>query len=289
VVPVANVGIRLAAATSLLSGAAAIDDKVVDGDLPGWAEAASARLAAGARRRGEGLAAESGFDAGPLAGAAAAATAAEAAGSTLDDFLAPSGRAGAALFAHTALVAGRPQNQASLGRAGDAFGRLVHLLDAVTDYRADGRSGSFNPLAATGTGPAEAYLAARGLVAALRAGLADTTLVDPDLAVTLLGPVLEGAVERTFGTRSAPGRATLRTAATVMALPAILAGVLGGGRRWGRRRPDYYDPYYQSPYGGYGYRRRGPDCCDLLACNCCANMACNGCCGSDDDCCLCCW
>jgi hypothetical protein len=38
-----------------------------------------------------------------------------------------------------------------------------------------------------------------------------------------------------------------------------------------------YPPPGTPPYG-YGYRRVGPSCGQLLACNCCANLACNACC-----------
>lgn len=276
-------GIRLAAGASLLGGAAGVDDKVTDGDLPGPVGSTAVTLSQRARRHGERLAAETGFDADTFTGAAAGAAQAEVEGRTLDDYLAASGAAGGELFAHTAVVAGRPANAHPLRRAGDAFGRLVHLLDAVDDYHQDQARGAFNPLAASATRPVDAHRVARGLAGEVAAALAEVDFVDADLANALLGPTLERAVERSFRARPA---ATAAVAA--LAVPAVVGAIFGGRRGW-RRRPPYGDPYYPPDYG-YGYRRRGPrfSCCDLLACDCCANMACSDCCGGGDDCCCCC-
>jgi hypothetical protein len=285
-------GIRFAAGASLLNGGASLDDKIVDADVPGWTAPALGRAAKAARRHGIRLTDESGFEAAAFADASRAAATAEVTGTTLDEYLEPAGRAGAALFGHTAQVAGRPQNEEPLNRAGGAFGRLVHLLDAVEDYRSDLERGAFNPLAASATPPDEAHREARHLAGSVHAAVDEAFFVDPALASALLGPVLEQAVERRFRPHRA-GSAAVAAMAVPMVLPAIF-----GGRRWGRRPPpgyyggpygpyDPYDPYY----GGYGYRRRfgGFSCCDLLACNCCANCACNECCGGgDDDCCCCC-
>lgn len=105
VVPASHPGTRFAAGASLLNGASALDDKVADGDLPTWTTSLGRRVVdrvtAGARRQGRRLTDESAFDADPFAGAAQAAAAVEGTGRTLADFLAPAGRAGGALFAHT--------------------------------------------------------------------------------------------------------------------------------------------------------------------------------------------
>ncbi|HWE57585.1 MAG TPA: DUF5685 family protein [Acidimicrobiales bacterium] len=305
VVPTDHPATRFAAGASLLNGGSALDDKIADGDIPAAASSLAARVATGARQGGLRLTAESGFPAAPFAGAARAATAIENVAHSLDDLLAPAGAAGAALLAHTAKVAGRPENEAALGRAGDAFGRLVHLLDAVDDFERDRAAGAFNPLAATGTDQAAAHALARQLVATIGGALDEVEMADPGLARQLLGPVLERSVARRFTapagvtplrrrsrtatagpvgatkpvrTRSATGAA----AAAVVALPAMLPAIFGGGRRGWRRRPPYGDPYY-----GGGYGRRGPSCCDMLACDCCANLACDDCCGGGDDCCCC--
>lgn len=333
VVPATNAGARLAAAGSLLAGSAAIEDKVRDHDIPRVADPVASRWAGRTLTVGRRLAGESGLDGDLLARGGRRAAQAETSGGSLSDLLAASGEVVAELFAHTAAVAGKPANSEPLRRAGDAFGRLVHLLDAVDDYPSDVRHGRFNPLAATSTSPDAARRLALDLAASIREAIGAADLVDPRLALTLLGPVLERSVKRAF-TRTAggeketgaaghecssAGHVALRgadpdagsahcssgrglaartrrvaasagaTLAAVAAGPALLFGIFG---RPGRRRPPYYgDPYGPPPgyggYGGYGYRRRGPSCCDMLACDCCANMACSDCCGGDD-CCVCC-
>lgn len=291
VIPSDASGARLAAAASLLAGEAALEDKVRDGDIPGPLRRPASRRALGAGRHGVRLAAQTGLDPGILSAAASEAAAVEASPSaTLEELLAPSGRAVAALFAATADVAGRPGNRALLARAGDAFGRLAHLIDAVEDYAGDLRRGAFNPLARTATAPVDARRLADQLVRTVSSSVAEMQLRDPDLVLALLGPVLERTVARTF--RGAPRpttdesrRAAAAPALATMALPLLTLGIFGG-----RRRPPrgYYDPYYGPPPGYGGYGRRGPSCCDLLACDCCANMACDDCCGGGDDCCVCC-
>jgi hypothetical protein len=293
VLPATSDAARFAAAGSFLAGAAAVEDKIRDRDVPQVAAPAAARWAKTAGERGRRLAGESGFDGSVLSQATQAAAAAENTSEDLDGLLAASGRAVAALFAHTAIVAGKPVNAAALGRVGDAFGRLVHLLDAVEDFQSDVRRGNFNPLAATGTPPGEARRVADRLVAEIGAGLAGVDMADPELVCALLGPTLERSVARYFGSTPAPKPARSREpgrfgvgVAAAVALPVAIAGIFGGGRGW--RRPPYYDDPYTRPGYGYGYRRRGPNCCECLACDCCANMACGDCCGGDDDCCVCC-
>lgn len=302
VLPATNPGARLAAAGSLLAGSAAIQDKVQDHDIPRWADPVATRWAGRRVEAGRRLAAESGLDRDVLARGVRDATAAERSGGSLADLLAASGKSVAELFAHTAVVAGKPGNEEPLRRVGDAFGRLVHLLDAVEDFGADRRRGRFNPLAATSTPPDDARRLALRLVADVGEGLSEVELVAPDLARVLLGPVLERSTRRAFsfdpghereGAKEHTATVGRRAAAVVgtvtaaAAAPAVVLGIFG--RPWRRRPPYYGDPYGPPPgYGGYGYGRRGPSCCDLLACDCCANMACNDCCGGDDDCCVCC-
>jgi hypothetical protein len=291
VVPSSSPAARFAAAGSFLAGSAALEDKVLDSDLPALAVPSADRFARRSSARGRRLAGESGFDSIVLSRAARDAAAVEGPRASLDDLLAPSGRAVAALFAHTAHVAGRPANAERLAQVGDAFGRLAHLLDAVEDFEADRRRGKFNPLAATGTAPEQARRVATDLLASIREALAGVEMVDPELAQALLGPTLERSVARHFGPdqaapeRRQPGHATVGAVA-IAAAPVALLGMFG--RRW-RRRPYYDDAYPPPGYGyGYGYGRRGPGCCECLACDCCANAACNGCGGGDDDCCICC-
>jgi hypothetical protein len=126
----------------------------------------------------------------------------------------PTETATAAAFAHTALLAGRPENAAPLAEAGRFFGRLAHLLDAVEDREADAVSGAWNPLTATGTGLDEARRlcedALHGVRLALReAGLPGAGGRLPErhsangrLAHMLLVHELRRSVDRAFGTTS---------------------------------------------------------------------------------------
>ncbi|MBU3066195.1 hypothetical protein KO481_32345 [Nocardia sp. NEAU-G5] len=102
----------------------------------------------------------------------------------------------AELFAHSAVLAGRPENASALRDAGWHFGRIAHLADAIEDLDEDRQRGKFNPLAATGTSTEEAY----GLLresnsrveeALWRAGLAGV----PTVRWALLDP-LTGVVRR---------------------------------------------------------------------------------------------
>ena len=307
---------RLAAAGALLSGGAGLADKAGDGDLP-RALRAPAR---GAARRlatvGSDVAASVGLDPAPVLDAPLRAGEVEARpGSTLDELLAPAGEAVGALFAHTAVVAGRPGNAAALADAGRSFGRLVHLLDAVEDRAEDATGGRFNPLAATGTDAPSARALADRLVDGVRAALGRAELADRALVDVLLGEELDRAVDRALPVEvHVPVQRTAGPFAVLLGLWALLLqGVFvggswggsscGGPRRPRRYPPGYYPPgaYGPAPYGGqrgYGYgpprrrpavdpwgypvqyRRRsvGPSCGNLLACNCCANLACNACC-----------
>lgn len=290
VIPSGDRGARLAAAATLLAGEAALEDKLRDGDLPGPLRRPAARQARAAGWHGARLAADPGLAPGVLSEAAAGAAAVEGSpGATLEELLAPSGRAVAELFARTADVSGQPGNRALLARAGDAFGRLAHLIDAVEDYGRDARRGAFNPLARTAMAPVDARRLADQLARTVSNSVSEMELRDPDLVRALLGPVLDRSIARTFRGVAEPAREeSHRSAGAVLAamvLPLVTLGIFGG-----RRRPPrgYYDPYYGPPPGYGGYGRRGPSCCDLLACDCCANMACDDCCGGGDDCCVCC-
>lgn len=279
---------RLAAAGALLTGAAGLDDKLQDGDLP-WPTRAPARHAA-TRLRGAGTALAAGVALDPsavLAAPAASARAELAESPSLPSLLAPTGEAVASLFAHTALVAARPDNAPALADCGRAFGQLVHLLDAVQDLQADAAAGRFNPLQATGTEADAARRLADALVAEVADALARTELEDPALLQVLLGRELVSAVHRVLPppVPSVPAQrgSAVGVLAPLLALWALLTQtIIIGGGSWssgGRRRRSrrgYAQGYGRPP--GYGYRRSGPGCGQLLACNCCANLACNACC-----------
>ena len=277
---------RLAAAGALLTGGAGLTDKVGDGDLPAPTRGAARRMGNRFTRRGVALAESVGLDPAPVLLAPGEAARVERVhAADLGALLAPSGEAVAALFAHAAAVAGRPHNAEPLREAGDAFGRLVHLLDAVEDREADEAAGRFNPLTATGAGDAAARELAEDLVRAVQSGVRRADLTDRALVDVLLGRELQHAVHRVLPPlvavpsqrRSAVGA----VAALTLMLHAVFIGGSGGccgptvrggyGYPQGRRRRGYPPPTY-------GYRRVGPSCGEMLACNCCANLACNACC-----------
>jgi hypothetical protein len=287
---------QLAAAGSLLAGAAGLADKVSDRDIPGPIRPAARAMGRRLAGKGKRLANQIRLPTQPVLEAPTASARLEAQpAATLTELLTPAGLAVAELFAHTAAVAGCPGNETSLRKVGDAFGRLVHLVDAVDDLDADRRNKRFNPLTATTTNLHEARAFAERLRAEITTGLHAATFADRELLDVLLGPVLDQACRRTFGDRGS------RTAApfTVLGigLGVATAGVFGGP--FGRRRRRSYDPRddprynpnydYDPRYAGYGRRSRrrgGMSCCDILACDCCANMACGDLCGGD--CCVCC-
>ncbi|MCP2276469.1 DUF5685 family protein [Nocardia amikacinitolerans] len=109
---------------------------------------------------------------------------------TLDELTAPAALCAAELFAHTAILANRPENADQLRTAGRHFGRIAHLSDAIADYDDDTAHGRFNPLAATGTTLAESYELVRQSDAELRRALAAARLADvPTVRWMLLDPL----------------------------------------------------------------------------------------------------
>ncbi|MFG1790454.1 DUF5685 family protein [Nocardia sp. NPDC049149] len=177
-------GVQLATTASLLLASAKIRDHVADGDARALARTPMAKAAA----RWAGQARESaqriGLDVEPLVAALGAQTQLEAAAlagaSTIrvpeplaasrfwreamsDDAeplawtTAPTQLCASEFFAHTAVLADRPDNIDALRAAGWQFGRIAHLADAVQDYEQDQARGRFNPLAATGTSMPQAY------------------------------------------------------------------------------------------------------------------------------------
>ena len=283
---------RLAAAGALVTAAAGLADKVGDGDLPRAARLPSQRVAARLDRAGTTLAALVGLDPSAVRAAPAASAAVEGLHDVgLRPLLAPAGEAVASLFAHTSVVAGQPGNGPALARAGRAFGALVHLLDAVEDHASDQAAGRFNPLSATQTPPDGARQLAEELVEEVRSALAGAEFADRALVDVLLGGELARAVQRVLPDRPPPSVPTQRTGVLALLLavllsPAVFIGGSWGGGSWGPRRrrrfgdsrPTYGYPPAGPPQYGYGYRRVGPSCGQLLACNCCANLACNACC-----------
>jgi len=197
-------GARLAASVSLLLAAAKVDDHVADGDgvygrtpVRGAARRLARRWAEDARASGRRL----GFDAQALLAAADRQTTVEEALGPGDDLLAataPTEEATGEAFAHTALLAGRPGNEAPLREAGRLFGRVAHLLDAVEDQAADRARGAWNPITATGTDITRVRQLCDDAVLGVRLALAEAEFTDGRLVHALLVHELDRAVRRVF-------------------------------------------------------------------------------------------
>ncbi|MER5554301.1 DUF5685 family protein [Streptomyces sp. NPDC002793] len=201
-------GARLAAAVSLVLASAKVRDHVADRDgllrrRP--VAAAARRVAAGWDRAGARTGAELGFDTAVLVDAVDRQTGIESLagpGTPLLTVTEPTETATAAAFAHTALLAGKPQNVVPLAEAGRLFGRLAHLLDAVEDREADAASGAWNPLTATGTPLTEARRLCDDALHGVRLAMRDAEFTDGTLAHVLLVHELRRSVDRAFGSTS---------------------------------------------------------------------------------------
>jgi hypothetical protein len=199
-------GARLAAHAALLLAAGHLTDHVDDGQgvLRHRPAAALTRRVADRWSARARATAPAGFDPSALIAVPARQYAVEhsAGAVTLDEATAPTADAVAATFAHTALLAGRPDNAAPLATAGAAFGRLAHLLDALDDLDDDRRAGRWNPIDATGAGVAATRALARRQVETLGATIPVIELPSPHaldarLAHRLLVHETGRAVDRT--------------------------------------------------------------------------------------------
>lgn len=199
-------GARLAAAVSLVLASAKVRDHVADRDgllARRPVAAAARRVAAGWDRAGARTGAQLGFDTALLVDAVDRQTGIEllaGPGTPLLTVTEPTETATAAAFAHTAVLAGKPQNAGPLAEAGRLFGRLAHLLDAVEDQEADAASGAWNPLTATGTSRAEARRLCDDALRGVRLALRDAEFADAKLAHVLLAHELRRSVDRAFAT-----------------------------------------------------------------------------------------
>jgi hypothetical protein len=196
--------VRLAAVVSLALAAARVRDHIDDRDGMVGATGvrpAARRLAERWVRQGTDTGHTLGFDTGVLVAAMDRQAALEASagpGSPLLLVTEPTETAVAEAFAHTAVLAGRPDNAAPLREVGQLFGRVAHLLDAVEDYRDDVARGKWNPLAATAT-PVEAVRTlCDDAVLGIELALADVEFTDGRLAHRLLTGEVRRAVKRTF-------------------------------------------------------------------------------------------
>ena len=173
---------------------------------------------------------------------------------------APTARAAGRIFASSAVLTGRLENEEPLRAIGEAFGALAHLLDAAQDLAADRRSGAFNPIQATGGSLADARRLAGQLVRRIRTRFDTLQLDDGRLARALLVNGTHAAVHSTF----AGGR-------------LLLDGRHPGRRTWGtrgrrrdrrRRRPQAHQtartstrPFPRQHRKSRPSRRSGRPCC----------------------------
>jgi len=200
--------VRLAAVVSLALAAARVRDHVDDRDGVVGAlgvRPAARRIAERWMRQGTDAGHTLGFETGVLVAAMDRQAELEATagpGSSLLLVTEPTETAVAAAFGHTALLAGRPANEAPLREVGQLFGRVAHLLDAVEDYRDDLARGKWNPLAATATPVEEVRALCDDAVLGIELALADVEFTDGRLARRLLTREVGRAVSRTFSRAS---------------------------------------------------------------------------------------
>jgi len=272
---------RLAATVSLVLAAAKIRDHADDGDgafgrpgVRGAATALAGRWAAAGTKTGREL----GFEVGVLTEAIGRQTAVEAAagpGTPLLMVTGPTETATAAAFAHTAVLTGKPANEAPLAEAGRLFGRIAHLVDAVEDLIADQASGAWNPLLATGTDLTEARRLCDDALLGIKLALSEAEFTDGRLVHALLVHELARSVRRVFAAASTGSSAVAATAGSPgCGLPAAagltglsgLSGLLAIRRRRGCGEDCCCDC--------------GEDCCCECSCDCCNDACCgDGCCG----------
>lgn len=276
--------VRLAALVSLALAAAKVRDHVDDRDgmvgAPGVRPAAR-RLAERWVRQGTDTGESLGFDTGVLVAAMDRQAELEAAagpGSSLLAVTEPTETAVAAAFAHTAVLAGRPDNADPLREIGRLFGRIAHLVDAVEDYRDDVAHGKWNPLAATKTPISEVRRLCDDAALGIELALADVEFTDGRLTRRLLTRELRHAVSRTF---SAAGH-TARSGTP----HDEQEGINFGNQPVGAGTPFGMDGQELGPDGAPKKRQAessdgGDGCCDWECCCC----ECGDCC--DSDCCDC--
>jgi uncharacterized protein DUF5685 len=269
---------RLAATVSLVLAAAKIRDHADDGDgalgragVRGAATMLAGRWAAAAVRTGREL----GFETGVLTEAVGRQTAVEAAAGPGTPLLAvtePTETATAAAFAHTAVLTGKPANEAPLAEAGRLFGRIAHLVDAVEDLAADQANSVWNPLLATGTDLTEARRLCDDALLGIKLALSEAEFTDGRLVHALLVHELARSVRRVFAAAPAGPGALAATAGPPRGcgLPAAagltgLSGLLAIRRRRGCCEDCCCDC--------------GEDCCCECSCDCCGDACCaDGCC-----------
>jgi hypothetical protein len=108
----------------------------------------------------------------------------------------PTQTCAAELFAHSAVLAGRPENVTALREVGRHFGRIAHLADAIEDLDDDRRRNRFNPLLAARVSADGAHALLRESDAEIRRALHQAKLAHvPAIRWLLLDP-LRGVVRK---------------------------------------------------------------------------------------------
>lgn len=283
--------VRLAAVVSLALAAAKVRDHVDDHDgLVGVAAVrpVARRLAERWVNRGTDTGHQLGFDADVLVAAMDRQVELEQSagpGSSLLTVTEPTETAVAAAFAHTAVLAGRPANEAPLREIGLLFGRVAHLLDAVEDYRDDVARKKWNPLAATGTSVTEVRALCDDAVLGIELALADVDFNDGRLPRRLLTKELRRSVSRTFN--NYPG------------YPGYPGGNYPEGTPHGQQEGINFGNQAFTNYPGdippgqippEPQRKRGcwDSCTDACCCDCECDCCCESCSDGCGDCCDCC-
>ncbi|QLY30871.1 regulator [Nocardia huaxiensis] len=314
-VPVATAGspgVQLAATASLLLGAAKIRDHVDDGQTGRLSTRPMRRVSTRWRTQARAAAAPIGLDIEPLIAAIDSQAELETRLSgelELDRLTAPTQVCAAELFAHTAILAGRPENAEALREAGWHFGRIAHLADAIEDLDEDRAAGRFNPLAATGTSAEDAHSLLRESNSALRAALARVALERVATVRWMLLDPLNGVVRRIWRVTGAVRACSAHACGNDHAAQSedgVVAVVRGDTTKPPRHRKpgllegigiilsQYCTGYacckdHTRPCSGHrrnawvdrcNCRRRCKNCCD--ACDCCSgcgdDCCCDGCC-----------
>lgn len=132
----------------------------------------------------------------------------------LDALTGPTQLCAAELFAHTAILAGRPENADALREAGRHFGRIAHLADAIEDLDDDRAHGRFNPLLVTGATTEQAHALLRESDSLLRAALTRVALDRTATIRWLLLDPLAGVVRRLGRVAGLAHTCTARTCGT---------------------------------------------------------------------------
>ncbi|WP_245552388.1 DUF5685 family protein [Nocardia aobensis] len=201
-------GVRLATTASLLLGAAKIRDHADDGDAGPLARRPMRKVADRWFASARANAADIDLDIEPLIAAIGRQAELEqtvrirsrTADSTPLQLLAtltePTQTCAAELFAHSAVLADRPENVTALREVGWHFGRIAHLADAIEDLDDDRRRNRFNPLLATGVSAEGAHGLLRESDAEIRRALHQAKLAHvPTVRWLLLDP-LRGVVRK---------------------------------------------------------------------------------------------